>query len=381
MITQQQIDQLLEFKDGDCLVTSCYLDLNRTELLPQTMKIRAKDLLQLAHRDLESKAGSHAARESLRRDFERIDEFLKLRLVRNQDKGLAIFACSGQKFWHVFGLPRPVRYMLIADHVPYVHPLTAILGEYHRYCVVLVDQRHGQIVEIYMDEVLERSDIIERSAPSAKQGTQGDRGDERTIQGHQDRVVSQHYERVADAAFKLFKRDRFDWLVLGGRHGQLAEFKKTLHPYLQERLVGEIVAEPGKTPLREVLRKTLEISAHIERQHEAHLVTDLIRKSKLSNLAITGLTPALNALSKGAARLLLVEEDFEAPGFACYDCHYLSLEQQNCPQCSKPLESCPDVVDEAIEAALRKKCDIEHVHGVTPLRDAGRIGAFLRFPA
>jgi hypothetical protein len=36
-------------------------------------------------------------------------------------------------------------------------------------------------------------------------------------------------------------------------------------------------------------------------------------------------------------------------------------------------------VDEAIELALTKNCQIEHVRGPTALRDAGRMGALLRF--
>jgi len=38
-------------------------------------------------------------------------------------------------------------------------------------------------------------------------------------------------------------------------------------------------------------------------------------------------------------------------------------------------------VDEAIELALQRNCEIEHLQGATPLRDGGRIGAFLRYRA
>ena len=67
------------------------------------------------------------------------------------------------------------------------------------------------------------------------------------------------------------------------------------------------------------------------------------------------------------------------PGYVCYECHFTSLREQDCPNCHKPLEPCPDVVDEAIELAMLKNCQIEHLHGPTPLREAGRIGALLRY--
>ena len=69
------------------------------------------------------------------------------------------------------------------------------------------------------------------------------------------------------------------------------------------------------------------------------------------------------------------------PGFVCYSCHYAILSEGECPHCHKPLEPSPDIVDEAIELALRKNCQIEHVRGPTALRDVGRMGAILRFQA
>ena len=46
MITRQQINQLLGFRDGKYLVTSCYLNLDRSKMPAQILKILAKDLLQ-----------------------------------------------------------------------------------------------------------------------------------------------------------------------------------------------------------------------------------------------------------------------------------------------------------------------------------------------
>jgi peptide subunit release factor 1 (eRF1) len=96
---------------------------------------------------------------------------------------------------------------------------------------------------------------------------------------------------------------------------------------------------------------------------------------------VSGIGATLGALTRGEAQTLLVEDGFEMPGFVCYTCHYTSLGDQECPHCRKPLEPCPDIVDEAIELALRKNCQIEHVRGPTALRDAGRMGALLRFQA
>ena len=113
--------------------------------------------------------------------------------------------------------------------------------------------------------------------------------------------------------------------------------------------------------------------------HEKRLAEQLVHKAESSRLAVRGVGATLSALTRGEAQTLLVEDGFEMPGFMCYDCHYPDLAEGACPHCHKALAPCPDVVDEAIELALRKNCEIEHVRGPTALREAGRMGALLRF--
>src|SRR6266852_6391917 len=160
MITRAEVDRLMRYPNGEYLVTSCYLNLDRTKYPPQMLKIRVKDLLRSAQQELSAKAGGHAQRESLRDDFERIEEYVTQEIGTNHHKGLAVFSCSAQKFWQAHGLPRMGRNILIADVDPYIRPLAAILSEYHRYGVVLVDRVMGQVFEVYMGEIVERGDVL-----------------------------------------------------------------------------------------------------------------------------------------------------------------------------------------------------------------------------
>ena len=378
MITRQQIDGLLQFKNGDYLVTSCYLNLDRAKIPPQMLKIRLKDLIQSAARELSSKTGTHAQRESLRADLQRIEEFAMQEIVANRHKALAIFSCDAEKFWQTYRLPRMVRNILIADHVAYIRPLSAILAEYHRYCTVLADRVHGNIFEVYMGEILERTELIDAVPRRVCEGGLGGR-EERQIERRHAHAVHHHFQRVADAAFELFKRDRFDWLILGGHRETLGEFKEHLHSYLRERWVGDFHIEPASASVPEVLARTLEIEQRVEWEQERKLAEQLVRKAEARDLAVSGVGATLQALTRGEAQMLLVEEGFEMPGFVCANCRHVALDDEVCPRCRKPMEPCPDIVDEAIEVALLKNCQIEHVQGVTPLRDAGRMGALLRF--
>ena len=380
MIARAQIEQLHEFQSGEYLVTSCYLDLDRAKRPPQMLKIRIKDLLQSAQQQLATKLGSHAQCESLRADFQYIGDYAMQEIFSNQHKSLAMFSCAAHKFWQVYGLPRLARNILVADLTPYIRPLAAILGEYHRFCVVLVDSVGGQVFEVYMGEIVERADVVDAVPRRVKEGGLGGR-DERNMERHHAQAVHQHYQRLADATFKVFKRDKFDFLVLGGLNELLAEFKQHLHPDLKERLVGYFHAKPFTTPPDEVLLRALEIENRVEREREQRMAEELVQKAGAGTLAVSGVTATLNAIARGEAQTLLVEDGFETPGYICRNCHHVSLNEGVCPNCHTPFGPCPDIVDEAIELALEKSCQIQHVHGPTALRDAGRMGALLRFQA
>ena len=378
MITHVAVDRLRQFHSDGYLITSCYFNLDRARWSPQFLKIRVKDLIQSAGKELAVKAGGHGQRESLRSDFARIEEFVTQEIATSHHKGLAVFSCSAQRFWQIYGLPRIGRNILIADPDPYIRPLTAILAEYHRYGIVLVDRVKGQVFEVYMGEIVERTDVVAEIPRRVKEGGLGGR-DERHIERHYAQAVHQHFQRLADETFALFKRDKFDYLVLGGHRELLREFKEHLHPYLRERCVGDFHAEPCHTSPEVVLANTLSIEDRTEWEHESRMAEELVQKAGAGQRAVSGVGATLGALTRGEAQTLLVEDGFEMPGFVCHRCHYTSLGGEPCPQCHEPLDPCPDIVDEAIELALRKNCQIEHVRGPTALRDAGRMGALLRF--
>jgi len=380
MITRADVDRLLQFHNEEHLITSCYLNLDRAKWPPPVLKIRVKDLLQSAQQELTAKAGGHAQRESLGDDFARIEEFVLPEIGINPHKGLAVFSCAAQKFWQTYALPRIGRNILIADRAPYIRPLVAILAEYHRYGVVLVDRVMGQVFEVYMGEIVERADVMAEIPRRVKDGGQGGR-DERNIERRHARAVHQHSQRLADETFGLFQRDKFDYLILGGHRELLREFQEHLHPYLKERWVGDFHMGPCKTSSAEVLARALEIEDETEWENEKRMAEELVQKAGAGQRAVSGVGATLGALTRGEAQTLLVEDGFEMPGSVCRHCHYTNLSGEPCPHCHQPLDPCPDVVDEAIELALRKNCQIEHVRGPTALRDAGRMGAILRFQA
>lgn len=378
MITYQQIADLLQFRDGELLVTSCYLDLDRATMTPAQRKIRTKDLLLAAHQELAHKAASHAQRESLRQDFARIEEFVLDEIEISRHKALALFSCSGHQFWQTYRLPRMVRNLLIADTNPYVRPLVAILSEYRRFGVAVLDRVHAQFYEVYMRELRSLGELTDDVPRRVKDGGLGGR-EERHIERRHGAAVQQHFRNVAQRLFRLFQQHRFDRLVLGGARDVMREFKPHLHPYLRQRWAGDFYCDIHAASPERVLKEALAIEEQLEAHEEQRAVEELLARTEKHRAAVAGIGPTLEAVVRGEAQTVIVDSGLELPGFLCPQCHRPLVEEETCPQCQVPTEPCADIVDELIEMAVQKNCQVRHVHGASALRDLGRVGALLRY--
>ncbi len=97
------------------------------------------------------------------------------------------------------------------------------------------------------------------------------------------------------------------------------------------------------------------------------------------NLAISGVKETLRALNQGAVQSLVVTHNFSREGRICPEERYLYIEELRCPSCQRKTEPVVDVIDEAIEAAMTKNCQVIHVTPPSKLDHYGKIGAFLRY--
>ena len=105
---------------------------------------------------------------------------------------------------------------------------------------------------------------------------------------------------------------------------------------------------------------TLAVREAWERDSERALVREM-QESLGSGWAVNGMTPTLRALSRGQVRALLVHADAGEPGFRCGDTGRLALTERDCRAEGEPTPVL-DVVDDAIEEALRQGVDVNVVY-------------------
>jgi peptide subunit release factor 1 (eRF1) len=89
-------------------------------------------------------------------------------------------------------------------------------------------------------------------------------------------------------------------------------------------------------------------------------------------------TPTLKALARGQVRSLLVDAEASQPGFRCGDSGRLALTERECRGEGKPIPVL-DIIDDAIEEALRQGVDINVVYEPEARGAIDGLGALLRF--
>jgi len=164
LITKEHINELLEIKPAGTLVTSFYLNVDPRHTNPSAYKTVTNSLLRTKLRSLEKEDLSKKQLAAVKEDFEKIEfEVTNSFVPAGKVRGLVIIADGTRDLYLVYRVAQPVKSQVVVDPNPYIRPLVAILDEYHRLMLVLVDKQEARLLEVYMGEVLEhnayRSDI------------------------------------------------------------------------------------------------------------------------------------------------------------------------------------------------------------------------------
>jgi len=157
-----------------------------------------------------------------------------------------------------------------------------------------------------------------------------------------------------------------------------AEFLEVLPKRLHERIIGEIPIELD-SPIKEILEKTHDLIENYEENKMRELIDQLIVLSAKGKEATIGLENVAHAVHQKRVRMVLVDDQFEQPGFQCPSCSFISPYLENCPYCNIKMEKRADIVDELLEEAIIEKSELLFIKNKELSEKIENIGAFLRF--
>lgn len=374
-----QVENLSKFQSKDFLTTSFFLNSDKSKMRKKEIDLSLKNLLNTGRSQAERMETNKKNKDSLLKDLDKIKRFCSQTLSSNNSSGLAIFSCSRQDFWQTFSLPSSPRNRIVFDMNPYVRPLSVILGEHRRIFALTIDRKAAKWYDIFMGEIslLEshREDVPSNVREGGWEGYESKR-----IERHISTHLHDHFKKIARMTFNLFKKNHFDWIFLGCREKYCSNFEALLHPYLKNKIRARIKATPADSQST-LLKESLALEKKLKKQEEDEIVPKLISELEKGGLATSGLKQTLRSLNQSEVQTLIVTRNFSQPGRICPKCHFLFVDEFKCPSCQRRTDKILDIIDEAVEAAMDKNCQIMHVTPPSKLNRYGKIGAFLRYKA
>lgn len=374
------LDRLTKVQAGEHRVVSCYLKLEPRDRARGKYLIKVKNRVKAAAQALPRLGLGRTISDGVTRDLDRIQQFLRSPGNLPSTQGLAIFACEGIELFETVPLPVVHRSRLSVDASPLVRELASVEEEFGRLLTVVLDRTSARFFEVTAYETRELFGLRAESTRGKRfHGDQDGSGGwgEHTYNNRIRQEKQRHYEAIARELFTLDRRHPAHGIVLASTGSDAGAVEPFLHSYLVDRLIGTVRLNPKEATLASVHAATLAVREGYERASERALVHEMLEGIG-TGWGVNGLRPTLRALARGQVRSLLVHADASEPGFRCGDSGRLAVTERECRGEGEPIPVL-DVVDDAIEEALRQGVDVNVVYEPEARDSIESLGALLRF--
>jgi peptide subunit release factor 1 (eRF1) len=374
------LERLTRIQPGKHRVVTCYLKLEPRDRTRGKYLIKVKNRVKVAVQGLPRLGLDRAAADEVLRDLDRIQQFLRTPGNLPPTQGLAIFACEGIELFEMVPLPVVHRSRLAINGSALIGELVSVEDEFGRLLTVVLDRASARFFEVTAFQTQELPGLRANSTRGKRfHGDQnGSSGwGEHTYNNRIREEKQRHFEAIARELFAIDRRHPAHGIVLAGPGPEAGAVEPFLHSYLVERLIGTARMNPKEATLASVHAATLAVREGYERASERALVHEMLEGIG-TGWGVNGLTPTLRALSRGQVRSLLVHADASEPGFRCGDSGRLALTARECRGEGEPIPVL-DLVDDAIEEALRQGVDVNVVYEPEARDAIDSLAALLRF--
>jgi peptide subunit release factor 1 (eRF1) len=376
----QKLARLSRVRAGNHRVVSCYLKLEPRDRSRGKYLIKVKNRIKTVSEALSVIDLTRGGKEGVRGDLQRIEDFLRSPENLPSTQAVAVFASRSLNLFESVPLPWVYRSRLVVDRTPLTRELASIDDEFGRLLTVVYDRTSARLFEV---TAFECKEIL--GVPAVYTRGKRYRGEKQGMFGpsehdYHTRIREEkhrHFAHIATQLFALNQRQPYLGIVLAGTGTDAGALAPFLHPYLAERVMGVIKLNPKGVSAAAVREATLQVRSEWERQAERALMDELT-EALGSGWAVNGLAPTLRALAKGQVRTLLVGADTAVSGFRCRDSGRLALTERDCKD-EGGAEPVLDVVDDAIEEALRQRVNVNVIYEEDTEGKIEGIAGLLRF--
>lgn len=374
------LGRLTRLRTDDHRIVSCYLKVEPRDRNRGKYNIKLKNRIRDVERALESLDLPKSIRDEVSTDLRRIHDRLRDPTRLPATQGLAVFACGPLKLFELVGLPSVHRSRLAVDRTALVRELASVEDQIGTLLTVVLDRTAARIFAVTAFGAEELEDL---RADSTRGGRfHSDRADapgqgEHTYHNRIRQEKQRHYAAVAERLFDLHRKRPVHGVVLAGTGNEAGAVAAFLHPYLAERLMGVVSLNPKEARRAVVYEATLAARAEFERESERSVVQGL-GNALGEGWAVDGVEPTLRALGRGQVRTLLVDADGQSAGFRSGQTGRLAPSDRELRN-DGDVHPVIDLIDDAIEEALRQRVEVEVLHDETARRAIKGLAGLLRF--
>jgi len=356
------LEPLLNYSPTGNPMVSLYLNTDMTRRLKEEVLLVLKGFLK----EVSDRANPD--------DLEKIENFFTLEYDW-QARGIAVFSNAEDGFWLPYPSPRPFADEIHVLPEPYIRPLVHLLFQHERYGIALVSREQARFFSFNAEELEEFGGISGTIPGRHKQGGWA----QARYQRHIDEHAAQQLKNAAEAFTRLWEKEKFDYVILGGTEENIKTFLEFLPRPVQESIALTFTADimASATELKEELLGLIE---DFERKRNEELVRQALTEAAKGRRATSGIDDTINAVREGRINILLLDPELKLPGKKCSNCGYMTSQPIGlCPICSSTLQERPDILNDAVAETLRKGGKIITITGNRELASAGGIASILRY--
>ncbi|MFZ5907159.1 MAG: hypothetical protein ACOYVJ_07075 [Nitrospirota bacterium] len=373
MLSREELKEIAKMRGNDAYFVSLYLNVDPTVNVKDSYGIHVKNMLKQTTEKL-----AKPVLKKVTADLEKIESYL-LTDKRTFKKGLAVLSSQEKKFWKEFHLSVPLKNEIIVDQVPYIKPLLGILDNYQRYAILLVGRDSARLFLVHLGEIEEYAEVHSDDVPGRHKKGGWFALAEKSYERHIDYHVSMHLKDVLKKLDSFLSGEYVGRLLVGGSEEAVPKVRAMLPQSIADKVIGTFQADMSAGS-KDILDKAEPILMSFEEKKEEEDVDELLTRAMKNEHAVIGVEDVLNALQEGRIMKLVMLKDFRQSGKSCSRCGHLnSHDIALCPYCKGEMQKVRYIVDLIAQKAVEQGALVEVVAKNKKLKEAGNIGAFLRF--
>lgn len=380
------VEKLAGFEPSDAPFISLYLNAaanqNGRDEYQTWLKNSIRD--EAGNYDDESEEGKAFAETT-----GRINEFLDARAA-DEANGIAVYASVDGEFFETAQLdaPFPENQMFVFDR-PHIFPLVRLIDQNPKYCVLWADTNKADIYIFGGENTINVETETQAKVESIKnvvtQRSKAGGWSQARFQRRIENFHLKHAKETVEEVEKLMRDAKIEHLVLCGD-------EETIIPLLREQF-SKVIEENIVSTLNmsqyasedEIHEKTREVMGIDNAVRDQEKVERMFNAAKSSaGLGTMGVEKTLEALSNGQVEELLLSADFGVFEYSAKKVkkvlkNYAPGDDNSSTDELPKVKDAGQLADELLVRALNSAAKIVFIEDESLLKEAGGVGAVLRY--